>query len=222
MIPERRVDGGTRDASPSDMTTQETVGRFVPRETAVPVEDGDLERWEIEPRDSRLGFVLRHLIVSQIPGHFGRWGGTLFLDRRQPWLSSVHVWVELASIDTDSLERDEHIRSVEFLDVARFPRAEFKSSSIEPHGKALVIRGRLQLHGITHDLDLEVEPPAESGGGVRDVYQVRGRLDRQAYGLRWNQDLDFGGVVVGDEIEIKARVRVARREGDVTASLRGQ
>jgi polyisoprenoid-binding protein YceI len=203
MKMERR---GTRDASSSRMDPQQKkVGRFVPRQPNPAGKDGELERWDIDARDSRLGFTLRHLIVSQIQGRFWQWGGTLFLDRRQPWLSSVHVWVDLATLDTETPERDEHIKSIEFLDVARFPRAEFTSTSVEPRDGKLLLRGRLQLHGITHDLDLEVEAPTEG-----DVYVVRGKLDRRAYGLRWNQDLDVGGIVVGDEIEITARVRVAR------------
>jgi polyisoprenoid-binding protein YceI len=187
------------------METQKTVGRFVPRQPNAPEKDGELERWEIDARDSRLGFTLRHLIVSQIHGRFWTWGGTLFLDRRQPWLSSVHVWVDVATLDTEEPERDAHIKSIEFLDVGRFPRAEFRSTSVEATDGKLLVHGRLQLHGITHDLDLEVEAPTDGG-----VYVVRGRLDRRAFGLRWNQDLDVGGIVVGDEIEITARVRVAR------------
>jgi polyisoprenoid-binding protein YceI len=198
--------GGIANAGSRRMDTHQSVNRFVPRQPAAPAaKNGEHERWEIDARDSRLGFTLRHLVVSQIQGRFGRFGGTLILDRQQPWLSTVQVWIDVASLDTEEPERDQHIKSIEFLDVARFPRAEFTSTSVEALDGKLLLRGRLQLHGITHDVDLEVEAPTNG-----DVYVVRGRIDRRAYGLRWNQDLDVGGIVVGDEIEITAKVRVAR------------
>ena len=84
----------------------------------------------IDSERSSLQFTLRHLVIQQIRGRFSRWGGELFLDRVDPWLSSVEVWIDVDSIETDSPERDAHVRSPEFLDVARFPRAELRSTNI--------------------------------------------------------------------------------------------
>ena len=180
--------------------------------------DGELERWLIDSTRSTLRFSLRHLVIRQIRGQFRRWGGVLFLDRVEPWLSSVDVWIDLGSIETDEPERDEHVRSEEFLDVARYPRAEFKSDTVEIGDERVVIHGRLDLHGVVHDVDLEVEPQAETrqpDGEQRSRYRVKGSIDRQAFGLHWNQDLDIGGVVVGDEIEIAGEVEMLRlREED--------
>jgi polyisoprenoid-binding protein YceI len=172
----------------------------------------DVERWEIDPARSSLKFVLRHLVVQEIHGGFGRWGGTLFLDRKQPQLSSMQVWIELATISTGSPERDDHIRSNEFLEVERYPRAEFESSSIEARAGRALVHGRLQLHGITRDLDVEVDPYTPPSAD--SLYRVRGKLDRQAFGLHWNQDLDVGGIVLGDEIKLVAEVRLVRMNGE--------
>jgi polyisoprenoid-binding protein YceI len=153
----------------------------------------------------------------QIRGRFRQWGGTLFLDRAEPWLSSVQVWIDLGSIETDEPERDAHIRSAEFLEVARFPRAAFESDTVEIRDQRVAVRGRLDLHGIVHDIELEVEPRKESrdpGGQPRSRYKVSGSLDRQAFGLHWNQDLDIGGVVVGDQIQLSADVELVRVEDD--------
>ena len=199
------------------MNTHELVSTYVPKDIAQTQNDGQIERWEIEPTGSRLLFTLRHLVVQQIRGEFRRWGGTLFLDRAEPWLSMVEVWIDLTSIDTDSVERDAHIRSVEFLDVARFPRAEFESSSIEPREGHLGLRGRLQLHGVTRDLDLEVTVAAPRVAPDQSTYSIRGKLNRQLFGLHWNQDLDIGGVVVGDEIELSVEVQVVRAVDDTLA-----
>ena len=180
------------------------------------------ERWEIDPARSSLTFNLRHIVVQQIRGRFERWGGTLFIDRRQPWLSSVEVWVDLASVTTDDPERDAHVRSSEFLDVARFPRAEFKSTNVEIPDGQVVVEGRLSMHGVVHDVairaDVEVgETMADSAGRQRTFYTARGVIDRQSFGLHWNQDLDIGGIVVGDEVEIMAKVEVLHSERDAEA-----
>jgi polyisoprenoid-binding protein YceI len=179
--------------------------------------DGKLERWTIDQTRSKLQFSLHHLIIMQIRGRFRQWGGTLFLDRAEPWLSSVQVWIDLGSIETDEPERDAHIRSAEFLEVARFPRAAFESDTVEIRDQRVAVRGRLDLHGIVHDIELEVEPRKESrdpGGQPRSRYKVSGSLDRQAFGLHWNQDLDIGGVVVGDQIQLSADVELVRVEDD--------
>ena len=174
----------------------------------------DIERWEIDPGRSRLVFVLRHLVISEIKGELRRWGGTLYLDRAHPLLSNLEVWIDAATIDTGEPERDAHIRSSEFLDVERFPRATFESGAIEERKGCAVVHGRLQLHGVTHDLTVEVAPyvlPARDGS----PYRVHAKLDRQSFGLHWNQDLDVGGVVVADEIRISAELVLVRANGDV-------
>jgi len=194
------------------MDTHEAVFPFAPQGGPARAKDGDLERWQISELGSGLDFGLRHLVIGQIRGQFRRWGGTLFLDRALPWLSSVHVWIDPASIDTDSVERDTHLRSSEFLDIARFPRAEFNSASIEGLEGKLIVHGRLQLHGVTHDIDLTVEAPPRTTALGRNVYSVRSKLDRQHFGLHWNQDLDVGGLVVGDEIALSAEVEIIHDE----------
>lgn len=181
------------------------------------VVDGDLERWEIDPAASELRFVLRHIVVQEICGKFRRWGGTLFLHRAQPELSTVRVWVDLASIETAAPERDDHVRSAEFFDVARFPRADFESSSVELGHEHVVLRGLLNLHGTKHDVELEVGPRSGPTDGVRNAYRVRGTINRQAFGLHWNQDLEQGGTVVGDEVELEADVEIVRAKEDASS-----
>jgi polyisoprenoid-binding protein YceI len=175
----------------------------------------DLEKWEIDPARSSLRFVLRHLVVSEISGEFRRWGGTLFFPRDQPLPSTINVWVDVSTIDTGDPERDAHIRSSEFLDAALLPRAEFEASDVEQRDGRAILHGRLRLHGVTHDLDVEVEPREPPLEGEKNAYRARTRLDRQSFGLHWNQDLDVGGVVVADEIRISAELVLVRANGDV-------
>jgi polyisoprenoid-binding protein YceI/osmotically-inducible protein OsmY len=198
--PHAPAEAGTRRANQNDMSTT-TVG------------GAGLEQWQIDGARSGLTFRLRHIVVQQIRGRFQRWGGTLFIDRDQPWLSSVQIWVDLASVTTDDPERDAHVRSSEFLDVARFPRAELKSTNVALRDEKVIVQGVLSLHGIAHDVEVtaavggtEIDPQ----GSARAAFTARAVIDRQSFGLHWNQDLDVGGIVVGDEVEIEAEVEAVR------------
>jgi polyisoprenoid-binding protein YceI len=182
--------------------------------------------WVIDGARSRLAFGLRHIIVQRIEGGFERWGGALFVDRQQPALSSVEVWVDLDSVTTGDSERDAHVRSSEFLDVARFPRAKFSSDMVQVHGGGdVVVNGRLDLHGVVHDVEVSVQIGATStdpDGRERARYTARATLDRQSFGLHWNQDLDVGGVVLGDEVEIRANLELIRvNEAGAPSAARG-
>lgn len=172
------------------------------------------EFWEIDGASAQLGFTLRHLIVSEIHGRFTAWGGQMLFDPVDLDRSQIRVWIDLASIDTGSAERDAHLRSPELLDVARFPRAEFVSSgvTIRQESRAL-LSGRLDLHGVSRALELDVASHGswlDANRRLHVAYVARGKVDRQSFGLHWNQDLDVGGVVVGDKIEIEARFEMVR------------
>ena len=173
------------------------------------------QEWEIDSAHSSLAFKLRHIVVQQIRGHFERWGGTLLIDRQQPWLSSALVWVDLASITTNDQERDAQVRSSEFLNVARFPRAVFKSTNVELPDGQVAIQGVLSLNGVVHDVEIRAEAgetTTDPDGRQRTTFTARGVIDRQSFGLHWNQDLDVGGVVVGDEVELEAKVEAVACE----------
>jgi polyisoprenoid-binding protein YceI len=172
------------------------------------------ETWQIDLDRSSLRFSLRHLVFHEIRGRFGKWGGTVALDGNDLAKSSARVWIDLGSVDTGEAERDDQIRSPEFFDVARFPRATFASTEVNlPERANPLVKGRLDLHGITGDVDVEITRQnrwTDDKGTERVSYEAKARLDRRKFGLRWNQDLDVGGVVVGDEIELFAQLEVAR------------
>jgi polyisoprenoid-binding protein YceI len=176
-----------------------------------------LESWEVTGADSALTFSLRHIVVREIIGHFRKWGALLVLDLDDVSRSRLTGWVDLASVDTGAPERDEHIRSPEFFNVAHFAVAEFRSDTIFPiAGQRFLVRGQLVLHGVAQPIELTVTPglKIEEGNNARATYEVQATIDRQAFGLHWNQDLDAGGLVVGDRIEIQARVRAKRVPND--------
>jgi polyisoprenoid-binding protein YceI len=172
------------------------------------------DEWQIDLERSTLRFSLRHIVIQAIRGQFRRWGGTITLDSESLARSSVRLWVDLASVDTDDPGRDAQIRSPEFFDVAGFPQATFSGTGLHliEHANPIVV-GRLDLHGFIEEVEVEVTRHDRWTGdkGLEQAsYEAKARLDRRKFGLRWNQDLDVGGVVVGDEIELVAQVEVVR------------
>ena len=182
-----------------------------------PTAEAVTERWEVDGARSSLTFRLRHIVVQRIDGRFSRWGGALFINRREPSLSSIEIWVDLASIETGSPVRDAHVRSSEFLDVARFPRAEFRSADVQLRDEQVIVQGRLDLHGVVRDLAVRavIGPVTiDADGQERSRYTAYCTVDRQSYHLHWNQDLDGGGIVVGDHVEILGEVELVRTDGE--------
>jgi polyisoprenoid-binding protein YceI len=176
--------------------------------------DTGVEHWEVDASRSRLTFNLRHIVVRRIHGEFRDFGGTVFIDQRRPFLSSAELWIDLASVTTGDPERDAHVRSPEFLNVAQFPRALFKSTGAEVRGIEVVLDGRLDLHNVIHDVQVRANIGAATKAGPdgpeRRRFTVRATIDRQSFGLHWNQDLDVGGVVVGDDVAISGEIELVR------------
>ncbi len=152
----------------------------------------DCETWQIDLDRSSLLFSLRHIVVHEIRGRFGKWGGTVTLDPHQLAKSSVRLSINLGSVDTGDAGRDAQIRSPEFFDVGHFPRATFASTEVNlPERANPIVKGRLDLHGFMSDVDLEITRHnrwTDDQGTERISYQVKARFDRRKFGLRWNQE----------------------------------
>jgi polyisoprenoid-binding protein YceI len=174
-------------------------------------------RWTLDPAHSEVGFRVRHMMVSWTKGRFGAFSGTVVLDDAHPERSTVEVSIEAASIDTREPQRDQHLRSADFLDVERHPRIAFRSTAVTPAGGgAFEVRGELTIRGVTRPVTLEVEGlgPAhrDPWGGVRRGAQARTRIDRKDFGLVWNGVLEAGGVLVGDEVRIELEVELVQAQ----------
>jgi polyisoprenoid-binding protein YceI len=173
-----------------------------------------VEGWQIDLERSTLRFALRHIVVHEIRGRFGKWGGTVALRGDNLAKSTVRVWIDLASVDTNEPERDNQIRSPEFFDIVRFPQAKFSSTEVRLSEHANpIVKGRLDLHGFTGEVEAEITRHnrwTDDEAVERVSYEVKARFDRRKFGLRWNQDLDVGGIVLGDEIEVIAQLEAVR------------
>ena len=168
------------------------------------------ERWEIDETKSKLTFALRHFVAGEIQGPVRTLGGRAAARPGATRSISLQVWIEIDSLDTGDAERDAHLRSPELLDVGRFPRAEFRSTGIALRNDGgAAVSGRLDLHGATRDLELRscrdgLGRPARAC--CRAATTCAGSSIAKTFGLHWNQDLDVGGFVVGDNVELTVRL----------------
>lgn len=169
-----------------------------------------MSNWQIDPVHSAVGFAVRHMMISTVRGRFGRFEGQVEFDPSRPADSRVEVTIEAASMDTDSAQRDDHLRSADFLDAAGYPHIVFRSTSVEPVGEDRArIRGELTIRGVTRPVVLEATHVATitgMQGEQRAAFEASTRIDREEWGLVWNVALEKGGWLVGKEIEIGLEV----------------
>ena len=177
-------------------------------------------RWDIDVGHSAIHFWVRHMVISKVHGRFARWSGALELDLADPTRSSVDVRIDAASIDTQVADRDAHLRSADFLDVANHPELTFRSTRIEKAGEGYRVVGSLTLHGVTREVVLDAEfsgTGKDPWGNERAGFSARTVLDRKEYGLAWNAALETGGLLVGEKVEITLEVEAVRKTAAVAA-----
>lgn len=169
-----------------------------------------MEIWQADPARSEIAFRLRHIVLAAIAGRARGWEATLRIDRDEPARSTIDVAIDAARLDTGDPERDGHLRSSEFLNAGAHPRIRFNSTEVIPEGNnRYLVRGLLTILGIAREVVLEVEDLDRStnvDGARRAAFNAHTTFDRQAFGLRWNQDLDTGGVVVGDKVDVSVKL----------------
>jgi len=175
--------------------------------------------WAIDQSHSNLGFAVRHMAISTVRGRFKRLSGTIRAEENGT-LKSIEATIDASSIDTGDPKRDAHLRSADFFDAENSPALTFRSTSIMPQtdGRYLV-NGTLTIREETRPVSLQVEvttPMKDPWGNVRAGAVASGTLNRKDWGLNWNQMLEFGALLVGEEVRfnldieaVAARVAVA-------------
>ena len=171
--------------------------------------------WDFDPAHSAAHFSVRHMMVSTVRGEFGKISGWVKLDPSDPSRTSVEASIDAGSINTREPQRDAHLKSPDFFDVAKFPTIDFTSTRIVKTGsETYELTGQLTLHGVAREITLTVESDGETKdpwGKVRRGASATGKLNRRDFGLNWNQALEAGGVLVGDEVKISIDVELVQR-----------
>ena len=171
--------------------------------------------WKIDPAHSSVEFAVRHLMIATVRGRFGALSGTVKGLDGGTTAPELDVSIDVATIDTRQPQRDEHLRSADFFDAARFPNITFRARRVDGNLKgAFRIIGDLTIRGVTREVVLDVESQgqgADPWGGYRAGFSATGKLDRRDFGLTWNQLLEAGGFAVGDEIKITIDAELTRQ-----------
>lgn len=170
--------------------------------------------WTIDPAHSQLGFAVRHAMVSTVRGSFGIYDGSLVLDAANPGASTATVEIDAASITTGQEQRDGHLKSPDFLDVAQFPKLVFTSSRVQIAGDEVTLHGDLQIRGISKPVEIDVEVGGiahDPMGNTRAGFEGTATISRKDFGMEFNAALDAGGVLVGDKVKITLDISAVRQ-----------
>ncbi|MDD2582222.1 MAG: YceI family protein [Desulfuromonadaceae bacterium] len=172
--------------------------------------------WTIDPDHSNVGFKVKHLMISNVNGEFKKYTGVVDINDKDITKSKVQVSIDTNSINTNVQKRDEHLRSADFFNVAKYPTMTFVSKKVAKAGKdKLKVTGDLTLHGITRQVVLDVEGPTKESrdpwGNIRKGATATTKINRKDFGLVWNAALETGGVVVGDEITITLEIEMIKK-----------
>jgi polyisoprenoid-binding protein YceI len=171
--------------------------------------------WEIDPSHSSANFSIRHMMIAKVHGGFTKLSGSLRLDRKDIAKSSIEAVIDAASIDTRESKRDEHLRSADFFDVAKFPSITFKSNNVQQDGEGLQVLGDLTIHGVTKEVALTVEgmdsEMKDPWGNVKLGASATTKIKRKDFGLTWNAALEAGGVLVGDDVSITLDIQFVKK-----------
>jgi polyisoprenoid-binding protein YceI len=183
-------------------------------QTAKKIAPPERTLWQLDPAHTHVGFSVRHMMFATVKGQFREITGELLLDEADVSRSEVRVSIVAGSIDTGVAARDEHLRSADFFDVPNYPELTFASKQVH-HGQdgSLRVIGDLTIRGVTREV---VVTARETGRGTdpwgkeRIGFTGEARIDRRDFGLRWNQALETGGVLVSDEVKIALEIEAVR------------
>jgi polyisoprenoid-binding protein YceI len=173
--------------------------------------------YRIDPAHSSARFAVRHMMVTNVHGGFRKVEGTVTYDPENPAESSIETTIDAASINTMDDQRDAHLRSADFLDVAAYPVITFKSTRVEPAGEGeRKVTGDLTIHGVTRPVVLKAEQPTpeekDPWGNIRMGASAVTKIKRSDFGLTWNAALETGGILVGDDLKIELDVSLIKTQ----------
>jgi polyisoprenoid-binding protein YceI len=176
--------------------------------------------WQLDPAHTTVEFAVKHMMFTTVRGRFKTFTGSVHIDERHPDRSRVEVAIDAASIDTGVSDRDAHLRSADFLDVENHPQIVFRSTRVDgAHGKEgdrFKVAGNLEIRGKSMPVTLDATFEGigtDPWGKQRSGFAARTEIDRREWGLRWNQALETGGVLVANSVKIEIEAQAVKQQG---------
>jgi polyisoprenoid-binding protein YceI len=163
-------------------------------------------RWNLDPEHSTIEFRVAHMVVSQTTGRFMDYAGFIDMDAEAGTVKAIEATIKTGSVNTNHEKRDAHLRNADFLDVEHYPTIIFKMKSYKKTAEGYTAVGDLTLHGVTKEITLAGHyngATKDPWGNTRAGFNAEGKLNRKDFGMVWNKMLDSGGLVVGDEVQIR-------------------
>jgi polyisoprenoid-binding protein YceI len=171
-------------------------------------------KWAIDASHSKIGFRVKHLMISNVLGNFREFEGNITTDGNDFSTANISVSLSSASVDTEIADRDTHLKSPDFFDVANFPKITFTGSKIKDLGDDMYeLTGDLVIKGVSNKVVLSVEfggVMADPWGNLKAGFSVTGKINRKDWGLNWNAALEAGGVLVSEEVKIACDIELVK------------
>ncbi|MPZ86554.1 MAG: polyisoprenoid-binding protein [Nitriliruptorales bacterium] len=170
--------------------------------------------WQVDPSHTTVEFIVRHLMFAKVRGRFGQFTGSVTI-ADDPARSSAEATIQAASIDTGEEQRDGHLRSPDFFDAERFPTLTFRTTGIEhAGGSAWRVTGDFTIRGVTRPIVLDTTLQGlaiDPWGNSRAFLSAAAEINREEFGLTWNQPLQNGGVVVGKQVKLEIEAQIVKQ-----------
>jgi polyisoprenoid-binding protein YceI len=172
-------------------------------------------KWSIDKSHSSVGFTVTHLIISEVDGYFKNYEGTIETNGDDFTDAKINFSFDVGSIDTDNEQRDNHLKSDDFFNAEKFPKMVFKSKSMKKvDGKNWKLVGDLTIRDVTKQVELDVKyngTVKDPWGNYKAGFKIHGLINRFTYNLKWNAMIEAGGLVVGEDVEIKINLELAKQ-----------
>lgn len=162
--------------------------------------------WNLDPEHSTIEFRITHMVVSKTTGRFTDFAGFIDMDADDGTVTAIEATIQAESVNTNHVKRDTHLRNAEFLDVKLYPTITYKMKNYKKTSEGFTAMGELTLHGVTKEVLLAGRyngSTKDPWGNTRAGFSAEGKLNRKDFGMVWNKTLDNGGLVVGDEVQIR-------------------
>lgn len=177
--------------------------------------------WTIDPAHSDVGFAIRHLMISNVKGHFTKFEGRI-VTTEDPLKSEVTATIDMASIDTANVARDEHLRTADFFQVEKYPTMSYRSTGIRPDSDGFLMEGELTLKAVTLRVPLKLEAngfgvdpfASNPAAGARAGFTATGEINRMDFGVSYNGPVPGGGLALGEKVQIILEIEAVLRTED--------
>lgn len=172
-------------------------------------------KWMVDDTHAKLGFKVTHFGISETEGKFTKFTGTVLSDKSDFSDAKIDLTIEASSVDTDHEQRDTHLKSADYFDVAKYPQIIFKGKSLKPVSKnKYKLIGDFTIHGVRKEIELDViyrgTVPLDPFGNTKAGFKITGTIDRTQWGLNWTGKLAGGDLLVGNDVELECNIELTK------------